>query len=508
MTTAAKPSILEQLAAIAGAANVSADPAVLEKYSRDQSLTPARKPHFVAKPKNVEEIQAIVKLANQLLVPVVPFSSGTNFKGAAVPDQGGILVDLSRMNRILDVDTVHWHATVEPGVTFAQLNAELKKHNLRVLVPLAAPPTASVLGTYLEREPVPCSNDFVYGNEQVNDIIAVMPNGDSFTMGNIAIKGATHTHPGGPGLDFYRLFIAGQGTMGIVYQLNVRLVPIPTIWKVFFSPFDDIASLQAAAKKIQRRELGFENFALNNFDLAALLVEEDAADGKALKAGTYVGINGAKPWSAAMHKRFEALRAALPPWTMITSVPAWARRPEEKVAWQEKDLADLAADSGFSLQATVGRYIRLDKVFMEELITSLRMQKKFGFRGSCQQLMFMAVGNNIKPIEDTIKTVAAKYHYPVENIGGYVQPLERARSFYCMFDLHCNLADADETARVKAFYDEASAAIVDKGAFYDRPYGLWAQLMYSRNAVYTEYLKKLKKDLDPNMVMNPGKLCF
>jgi len=120
------------------------------------------------------------------------------------------------MNRILDIDTVHWHATVEPGVTFGQLNAELKKHNLRVLVPLAAPPTASVLGTYLEREPVPCSNDFVYGNEQVNDIIAVMPNGDSFTMGNIAIKGATHTHPGGPGLDFYRLFIAGQGTMGIV----------------------------------------------------------------------------------------------------------------------------------------------------------------------------------------------------------------------------------------------------------------------------------------------------
>jgi len=75
MTIAAKPSILEQLAAIVGAANVSADPAVLEKYSRDQSLTPARKPHFVAKPKNVEEIQAIVKLANQLLVPVVPFSS-------------------------------------------------------------------------------------------------------------------------------------------------------------------------------------------------------------------------------------------------------------------------------------------------------------------------------------------------------------------------------------------------------------------------------------------------
>jgi len=508
MTTEAKTDIFAQLSAIVGAANASKDPTVLEKYSKDQSLTSACKPNFVVKPGRAEEIQAVVKLANQTLMPVIPFSSGTSFTGAAVPTVGGILIDLSRMNKILDVDTIHWHATVEPGVTFAQLNAELKKHNLRVQVPLMTPPSASVLSTYLEREPVPGSGDFVFGNEMTNDIIAVMPNGESFTMGNIAIKGANHTHPGGPGLDFYRLLVAAQGTMGIVYQMNIRLIPYPKVWKVFFSPFKCVSEVQTAIKKIQRKELGYECFALNRFDLAVILTDEDAADAKAMKAGAYVGTNGAKPWSAAMRKRFETAYSALPPWTLVMSIPAWARRPEEKVAWQETDYRDLAADSGWDVFNTVGSYAGLDRLMMEEMISPWRMQKKFGFKGTSQQLMFHAVGDKIEGIKNTIKELAAKHGYPVENIGGYIQPIERARSFYCMFDLPCDPTDADEVARVKALFNEASAAIVDKGAFYDRPYGIWAELMYRRNAVYTDYLKKLKREFDPNLIMNPGKLCF
>jgi FAD/FMN-containing dehydrogenase len=508
MTTEAKTGIFEQLSAIVGAANVSNDPAVLEKYAKDQSFTPARKPHFVVKPAKAEEIQAIVKLANQTLMPVVPFSSGTSFTGAAVPSVGGILIDLSRMNKILDVDTIHWHATVEPGVTFAQLNAELKKHNLRVQVPLVAPPSASVLGTYLEREPVPGSSDFVYGNEMINDIIAVMPNGESFTMGNIAIKGASHTHPGGPGLDFYRLLVCAQGTMGIVYQMNVRLIPYPKVWKVFFSPFNRVSQLQAAIKKIQRKELGYECFALNRFDLAVMLTDEDAADGKALKAGTYVGVNGAKPWSTAMRKRFETVYAALPPWTLVMSIPAWARRPEEKVAWQETDYRDLAAEGGWDVFNTVGSIPNLDKLLMEEMTSPWRLQKKFGFKGTSQQLMFHALGEKIEGIENTIKELAVKHGYAADHIGGYIQPIERARSFYCIFDLPCDPTNADEVVRGKSLFNEASAAIVDKGAFYDRPYGIWAELMYHRNAVYTDYLKKLKREFDPNLIMNPGKLCF
>ena len=140
--------------------------------------------------------------------------------------------------------------------------------------------------------------------------------------------------------------------------------------------------------------------------------------------------------------------------------------------------------------------------------SSWRGQNKFGFKGSSQSLMFHCVGNKIKDVEDAIKQIAAKYRYSPDDIGAYVQPVERARSFYCMYDIHCDQTDAAEVERIKAFYNEVSEAIAAKGAFYDRPYGVWANIMYRRNGVYAEYLKKLKRDLDPNLILNPGKLCF
>lgn len=503
-----KSALVEKLGAIVGADNVFGDDATLVKYSKDQSFVPARKPHVVAKPKNADEIAAIIKLANESNIGVVPFSTGTTFAGAAIPDAGGILMDLSRMNRILEIDPVHWNASIEPGVTFAQLNAELKKHGLRALVPLAAPPSASVLATYAEREPVPQSADFVFGNEILNDFKTILPTGVPFTIGNIVIPGAVHAHPGGPGLNFYRLFIAAQGTMGVIYEMNTRLVPIPKEWKILFASFDSIETLQKAVKGIQRKELGLEVFALNNFDMATLMVDEDPADTKALKAGAYIGANGAKPWSSAQKSRFETLRQALPAWTLIVSVPAWVRRNTEKVAWQVNDLKDLAAEDGYMYQNTVAGFVGLDKLVMDELTTPWRMQKKFGFKGSCHGLQFMAKGNNIKPIEDAIKKIGAKYRYNADQIGAYVAPVERARSFYCIYDLHCDPTNAEETARVKSFFNEVSDAIIDLGAYFDRPYGPWAEMMYRRNAVYAESLKKIKKDMDPNGIMNPGKLCF
>lgn len=503
-----KDNVQKGLASIVGSKGVFTKTAVLDKYSRDQSFTSPRKPNYVVKPKTLEEIQDIVKLANEQLMPLIPFSSGTNFHGGTVPDHGGILVDLSLMNGISDFDTYAQWLSIEPGVTFAQLKPELDKHGLRMLAPLMAPPSASVLATYLDREPVPAAADFIYGNEQMQTMRAVLPNGDSFTMGNPAIEGAPHSHIFGPGLNFYRLFICAQGTMGIVYQVNLRVIPLPKAQKIFFSAFDNVADVIKAMKQIQRRELGFECFALNSFDLATLVTEEDPSDTDSLKRGEYIGITGAKPWSQAQCKRFETLRQALPPWTLILTIAGWARHPEEKVAYQELDYRDLAAEAGFEIKPSVGGISRLNKITEEEMLLPWRMQKRFGYRGSCHGLMFHATGDALPWIEDALAQVAAKHHYSWGDIGAYVQPVERARSFYCVYDLHCDPNNASDVERVKALFNEASEAILNAGAFFDRPYEPWAQMMYQRDGSYAEYLRKLKAELDPNNIMNPGKLCF
>jgi len=503
-----KYAIKDGLAAIVGSKDVLAEPAILEKYSRDQSFTPPRKPHYVVKPKTLEELQGIVRLANEQLMPIIPYSSGTNFHGGAVPSQGGILVDLCQINKISELDTHLWSVTVEPGVTFAQLKQELDKHGLRLLMPLMTPPSASVVTTYVDREAVPAAADHVYGNEQIQTMRVVLPSGDSFTLGNPAMEGMPHTVPYGPGLDFYRLFMCAQGTMGIVYQINVRVIPLPKAQKVFFSAFNNVTDAISAIRHIQRQELGFECFALNNFDLATLIVDEEPSDTKSLKEGKYIGNTGAKPWSQAQRQRFEALRQALPPWTLVLTITAWARHPEEKVEYQELDLRDLAAEAGFEIKPSVGGIVGLDKIIEEEMILPWRMQKRFGYRGSCHGLMFHATGGSIQKIEDALCQVAAKYRYSSGDIGAYVQPVERARSFSCIFDLYCDPTNDSEVQRVKALFNEASETLVNTGAFFDRPYGPWADIMYQRDATYAEYLKKIKAQLDPNNIMNPGKLCF
>jgi len=504
----AKDAINAGLEAIVGSKSVFTDLAVLEKYSRDQSFTPPRKPTYVVKPKKLEELQGVIRLANEQLMPVVPYSSGTDFHGAAVPSQGGITVDLSQMSRISELSDFYWYVTVEPGVTFTQLQKEAAKKGMRVLVPLMTPPSASVLVTYLEREPVPSAPDFIYGNEQIQTMRVVLPSGDSFTLGNPALEGMPHTHPFGPGLNFWRLFMCAQGTMGITYEMNLRLIPLPKVQKFFFSAFDSVADAITAIKQIQRQELGFECFALNSFDLATMAVAEAPADTKSLKNGTYVGPAGAKPWPLAQRQRFEALRQALPAWTLVLSIVGWSRYPEEKVEYQELDLRDLAAASGFELRPSVGGIAGLDKIVADEMLLPWRMQKRFGYKGSTHGLMFYATGDSIALIEDALNQLAAKYYYSAGEIGAYVQPIERARTYHCVFDLHCDPEDIGDVERVKAFFNDASEMLVNLGAFFDRPYGPWAEMMYRRNGNYAEYLKKIKAQLDPNNIMNPGKLCF
>ena len=114
----------------------------------------------------------------------------------------------------------------------------------------------------------------------------------------------------------------------------------------------------------------------------------------------------------------------------------------------------------------------------------------------------------VEELDETVSQTASEYHYPPEDIGGFLLPMERARGFYLSYDLHCDLSNEEETEVVEGLFDEIGESLVEAGAYFDRPYGKWADLIYSRAGTYTEYLKKLKRELDPNNIMNPGKLCF
>jgi len=244
--------IAKELIEVVGADNVLDDPEMLDTYSKDQSFVPAMKPRLVLKPGNVDEVQEIVRWANQTGMPLIPVSSGPpRFHGDTVPSlEGAVIVDLRRMNRIIRVDRRNRMTLIEPGVTFGQLQPELAKEGLRLSTPLLPRRSKSVVASLLEREPtlVPKYNWSL--PEPLRCLEVVWGNGDKFMTGEAGSFGQledqwkiqlAQTSPFGPEqTDYYRLIQAAQGAMGIVTWASVKCEILPQIHKLFFVPSDNV----------------------------------------------------------------------------------------------------------------------------------------------------------------------------------------------------------------------------------------------------------------------------
>ena len=488
----------KELKNIVGKENVFDDQATLERYSRDQSFVRACRPDFVVLPKDTEEVQEVVKFANSRLVPIVPFSSGLNLHGGTIPHQGGIILNLSRMDRIIEINEYNRFAWIEPGVTYARLQDELEKHDLRVMVPFGVPPERSVLSSKLERFPVLASAATEYGNDLCMDMEAVLPDGNIFRTAMLAAAGGKS--PGGAGasgphLWWNRIFEASQGTFGIVTQLVIKVEVMPKYRRIFFLTFNDIEEATTSLREIQKKELGMECFLLNRFNLACMLTEDW------ILPTTF-------PSEKKPSEHFEGLKKNLPPWTLMICLSGLRKLPREKVEYESEDLKDVCEAMGVELKPNGGGIQGLEKVMLEELLRPWSILKKFRYRGSCHDLSFHCPLHLISEIEKAIKSLADKHSYPLSAIGGYALPVERGRALYCEYDFHCDLNDPQEKERVRSLWFEASEEALRKGGVFDRLYAPWSEMVYRRAGLYPIYLKKLKKEFDPNNIMNPGKLCF
>ena len=104
--------------------------------------------------------------------------------------------------------------------------------------------------------------------------------------------------------------------------------------------------------------------------------------------------------------------------------------------------------------------------------------------------------------------VACETGFPATSVGTYIQPIQQGRSCHLEFDLAFDPDDEMEVARTKRTLEQASKALMHKGAFFSRPYGMWAEMISNQYAENVIALRKVKRIFDPNNVMNPGKLCF
>ena len=471
------------------------DAGTLERFSCDQSFAPKRRPDFVVYPDTVEELQSIVRLANEALTPITPLSSGLNLHGAAVPDHGGIVMNLSRMNKILMLDEKNLFVMVEPGVTYEQLQDYLMEKGYRVMIPFGVPPKRSVLTSYLERDPVMAAPSFEYGNYLIMDTELVLPNGELFKTG----AWSTSDKPGGPMGPvrnvLFRLWTGAQGTLGIMTKMCVQINPFIKERKVYFIAINDLASAIEPLKRIQRREIGMESFLINSFNLAALINEDWE-------------IPVSFPCTSKNSETFNKVRSELPPWVMVVCLQGAPRHPDKKIAYEEEALREECDRLNLQLMETFPKIKGLERIIADEILRPWGVLKKFNYRGSVQDLNFKSPLKKIAEMESTVKEICFEEHYDCDMLGGYLLPIERGRGIHCEFDLHCDLTDASEKERVKQTWLKTSEALINKGAYFSRPYGPWADMMYRRSGNYTKKLKEIKAEVDPNNIMNPGKLCF
>ena len=124
-------SLKQQLEAIVGSGFVINEPSVLAAYAKDQSFVRASRPDGIVRPREVSEVQEIVRLVNQTKTPLIPYSSGLNLHGAAVPARGGIILDMTRMDTF-ELNEKDWFVIVEPGVTYEALQNTLTEKGFRL----------------------------------------------------------------------------------------------------------------------------------------------------------------------------------------------------------------------------------------------------------------------------------------------------------------------------------------------------------------------------------------
>jgi len=478
------------LSKVVGAKNVSDDPSQLQAYSTDMSYTPMGLPNYVVKPASSEEVSGVIKFCSENSIPVVPCSSKIHFYGATIPKEGGVVLDMSRMDKIFEIDADNRRVRLEAGVTWKKLTEELAKKGFRMIMPLLPPAERSVLTDFMERE-VPTNQVYDYG-EPLEASEIVWPTGEIFRMGSASVEGYPDSmskggNPSGPGLDFYRFFECAQGTMGVVTWTNLKIESIPKIDKILFAPVEDLNYITDFLYRILPRRIGQEVLLLNNVDLAAIIAETN--------------------------EDLIKLKETLPPWTLILVISGLLRRPDEKIAYEENFLSQVIKQEfqDLHLGENLPGFPGLRKKLLPMLRSPWPADKTYWknrYKGACQNLFFHTRPSMAQQYVDLVEDIAARYGYPICDIGMYIQPIEHNRACRPEFSFFYDPNNMNEVAAIRALYKEAASALLSNGAVFTRPYGELAPIVYEKAATYAMTLKRLKKLFDPNNIMNPGNLCF
>jgi len=435
---------------------LSTAPAVREQHGKDQTWNPGAPPDAVAFVKSTEEVQRIVATCAKHGTPVIPYGTGTSLEGHFSAPFGGISIDLSGMNRILEVNAADLDCRVEAGVTRKQLNAHLRDQGL--FFPVDPGADASLGGMTATR--ASGTNAVRYGTmrENVLNVTAVMANGEVIRTGSRAKKSSA-------GYDLTRLLVGSEGTLGVITEVALKLYGIPESIVSAVCPFPSVeACCNATITAIQ---MGLP---------VARIELVDSEHVKAFNAYSNLGLkvtptlflefHGTAASAQEQAETFMAIAHDLGggPYDIAT------KEEDRQKLWQARHDAFWATKALMPGKESFATDVCVPISRLAECVTQTQAD--------------LAANNLYGPI--------------VGHVGD--------GNFHVV--LYCDRNDAEEFARVKQVYGRMIERAIDMGGTCTGEHGIG---MGKRGYLEKEhggalgFMQAVKRALDPQNIMNPGK---
>jgi glycolate oxidase len=242
MTPAAEAAAAELARAFPRERLVLADREKLEAYGRDESELGAYPPDVAVLAEGAEDVRKVFAVASRHRVPVIPVAARSGKSGGILAVKGGIALSLERMNRILEISAEDLVARVEPGVVTGVLQAEVERHGLFYPPDPNSLDLCTIGGNVAENAGGPRALKYGVTREYVLGVTAVVPTGEVLKLGRRSIKGVA-------GYDLTALLVGSEGTLGVVTEVTLKLLPRPRHVSTALVTF---GSVDAAARAVSR----------------------------------------------------------------------------------------------------------------------------------------------------------------------------------------------------------------------------------------------------------------
>lgn len=226
-------SLAEDLSSLLSAHQVSTNHSMLEQHSKDESYHSPVLPDVVVFPESKDDVVKVLSYAHLHRVPVVPFGIGSGLEGHVVPVKRGISLDMSRLNRILEIRPNDFLVRVQPGVTRQQLNSELRRHGL--FFPVDPGANASLGGMTATNASGTTTVRYGAMRDNVRALEVVLANGDVIQTGSLAAKSSS-------GYNLTALFVGSEGTLGVFTEIWLRVYGLPEKTVAARAEFPDLES--------------------------------------------------------------------------------------------------------------------------------------------------------------------------------------------------------------------------------------------------------------------------